>query len=192
MLDKYIKKYFQRTRIYCFKILSNNKNIQGVATKNQPVLFLGEGNIIFGRNVSLGYFPSPKFYSDSIHIEARRLDSEIKFGNNIYINNGFIAVAESSYIHIEDDVLIGTNVEIINSDFHGLDPKERNSGKQISLPIIISKNVFIGSNVVITKGVTIGENTVIANGSVVTTSFPENVIVGGNPAKVIRSLLKDE
>ena len=49
--------------------------------------------------------------------------------------------------------------------------------------------MFVGNNVSILKGVTIGENSVIANGSVVTKSFPANVIIGGNPAKIIRDLL---
>jgi len=49
-------------------------------------------------------------------------------------------------------------------------------------------NVFIGSNVKVMKGVSIGNNSVIANGSIVTRSIPENVLTGGVPAKVIRSL----
>jgi len=52
----------------------------------------------------------------------------------------------------------------------------------------IGTNVFIGSNVRILKGVSIGDNTVIANGSIVVSSIPKDVIAGGNPAKILRSL----
>lgn len=186
MFNKLIASYYQRFRLFIYKNLSTNKHVIGTPTINQPTIFCGEGRISFGKNVWLGYFPSPKFYSGSIHIEARRPNAEIFFGNNIYINNNFTIVAEASSISIGDDVLIGTNVEIIDSDFHGLHPNERNTGNHIAEPVIIGRNVFIGSNVCIVKGVNIGENSVIANGSVVTASFPSNVIIGGNPAKIIR------
>lgn len=192
IFNKLIRRYYQRLRIYSFKALSDNANISGTPTINQPSIFVGEGKISFGRNVWLGYFPSPKFYSGSIHIEARKSTATISFGNNIYINNNFTIVAEASSISIGDDVLIGTDVEIIDSDFHGLHPNERNTGVHQAEPINIGRNVFIGSNVCIIKGVSIGENSVIANGSVVTTSFPANVIIGGNPAKIIRHFNNDE
>lgn len=192
MFSKLIVRYYQRARVYIFKCLCNNKRISGQPTINQPTIIIGEGSIVFGKNVWLGYFPSPKFYSGSIHIEARKVDSKIVFGNNIYVNNNFTIVAEASSITIGDDVLIGTNVEIIDSDFHGLHPSERNTGTHQAAAVVIERNVFIGSNVCIIKGVKIGENSVVANGSVVTTSFPANVIIGGNPAKIIRYFDDDQ
>lgn len=188
IFNRLVNKYYQRIRVYVFKCLSTNTRISGIPRVNQPTIFAGEGQIKFGNNVWLGYYPSPKFYSGSIHIEARRQTAEIIFGNNIYINNNFSIISESSSITIGDDVLIGTDVEIIDSDFHNLNPLERNSGTHQSKPVVIHRNVFIGSNVCIMKGVTIGENSVIANGAIVTSSFPANVIIGGNPAKIIKSI----
>lgn len=185
ILQNLIKKYYQRCRVYAFKCLSTNKRIEGVPTINQPVLFAGEGRVVFGRNVWLGYFPSPGFYNGAIHIEPRKAGASIVFGNNIYINNNFSVICEGSSIHIGDDVLVGTNVEIIDSDFHSLDPARRNSGEHSCRPVVISRNVFLGSNVRILKGVTIGENSVVANGAVVSSSFPANVVIGGNPATII-------
>jgi acetyltransferase-like isoleucine patch superfamily enzyme len=64
-------------------------------------------------------------------------------------------------------------------------PTERNSDKHICSSVTLEDNVFVGSNSKILKGVSIGENSIVANSSVVTKSFPGNVIIGGNPAKVI-------
>lgn len=85
--------------------------------------------------------------------------------------------------------MIGTNVEIYDSDFHGLSIHDRKlSKKEKSKPVKIEDDVFIGSNVRICKGVTIGKGSVIANSSVVTKSMPENIIAGGNPAIIIREI----
>jgi acetyltransferase-like isoleucine patch superfamily enzyme len=53
-------------------------------------------------------------------------------------------------------------------------------------PVIIEDNVFIGACAIILKGVTIGKNSIIGAGSVVVSNVPKNVIVAGNPAKVIK------
>jgi acetyltransferase-like isoleucine patch superfamily enzyme len=184
----FILRYYQRIRILIFSSLSSKINLKGFPIIKQPVLFIGKGNIIFGDNVQLGYFPSPYYYDGSIHIEARTLSSNIIFGNNIYCNNNLKIICEKSSISIGSNVLIGTNVTIFDSDFHELSPKNRNSGRHIAIDVNIKENVFVGSNVTILKGVTIGENSVIANGAVVTESFPANSIIGGLPAKLIKTL----
>lgn len=85
--------------------------------------------------------------------------------------------------------MIGVNLQIIDSDFHELDPDSRFGGKNIiKKDVTINENVFIGNNVTILKGVIIGKNSVIGNCSVVTKDIPENVIAAGNPAKVIKKL----
>ncbi|MGL4673104.1 DapH/DapD/GlmU-related protein, partial [Cetobacterium sp.] len=65
---------------------------------------------------------------------------------------------------------------------------ERNSGKEYGKPVKIGNNVWIGGRSVICPGVTLGDNVVVAAGSVVTKSFPNNCIIGGNPAKTIRMI----
>jgi acetyltransferase-like isoleucine patch superfamily enzyme len=55
-------------------------------------------------------------------------------------------------------------------------------------PVTIEDNVWLGMNVIVLKGVTIGKNSMIAANSVVTKDIPENVLAGGYPCKVIRSL----
>lgn len=182
------RKIFQKLRILKYRLLSNCKLVIGNPKINQPVQFVGGGTILFGKNVNLGYFPSPYFYNSCIYVEARNKETKIVFGDNIYINNNCVFIAEGEGIEIGSNTLIGTNCEIIDSDFHDLNPNRRTNGKAKTAKVMIGKNVFIGNNVKIMKGVTIGDNSVIANSSVVTKSIMENVIVGGNQAKIIKRL----
>ena len=189
MLKYYVSKYLIRVpRILKYKFLSDCKHVSGAPIYNQPALLTGLGQINFGARVVLGYFPSPYFYSGYVHIESRATDGNITIGNGVYINNNFFAICDHGKIIIGNDTLIGVNCQIINSDFHETDPLKRVSGKPVSADVILGTNVFLGNNVVITKGVTLGNNLVVANSAVVTKSFPDNVIIGDTPAKVIGTL----
>ena len=181
----------QYPRIWKYKLLSTAKHVQGKAHFYQPVLFLGPGRIIIGKNVNLGYRPSPYLYSGYVHIEARKHTAIISIGDYCCINNSCVLTSEGGGIEIGAHSLLGTNVEISDSDFHDLNPNKRMNGRgTVNIEAVhIGENVFIGSNVRILKGVTIGDNCVIANSSVVVHAIPANVIAGGNPAKVLRSLL---
>ena len=179
---------FQYLRIVKYKFLSDCKNIVGAPIYNQPAQLLGVGKIIFGNNVNLGVQASPMFYNGYGYIDARKEFSLILIGNDVWINNNFIIVSEGEGIEIGEKTMIGINLEITDTDSHDLHPGRRICGLPKTSKVIIGKNVFIGANVKILKGVVIGENSVIANSSVVTKSIPANVIAGGVPAKVIRTL----
>lgn len=89
-----------------------------------------------------------------------------------------------------EGTIIGPNTIIVDSDFHSIWPPENRCntmGYENDKAVTIGKNVWIGMNCIILKGVTVGENSVIAAGSIVTKDIPPNVLVGGNPAKIIRS-----
>lgn len=178
------RQIFQKLRILKYKLLSNCKLVIGNPKINQPVQFVGGGTILFGKNVNFGYFPSPYFYNSCIYIEARNKETKIVFGDNMYINNNCVFMAEGEGIEIGSNTLIGTNCEIIDSDFHDLHPDRRTNGKAKTAKVVIGNNVFIGNNVKIMKGVTIGDNSVIANSSVVTKNVAEDVIVGGYPVEI--------
>jgi maltose O-acetyltransferase len=66
--------------------------------------------------------------------------------------------------------------------------EERYNGVELGLPITIGDNCWIGGNSVINPGVSLGNNVVVGSGSVVTKSFGDNVVIAGNPAKIIRHL----
>lgn len=178
----------QWPRIILFSALSNN-NSEGKAICYQPLQLVGNGNIKFDLNVRIGVFPSPMFFSTYGYIEARNSSASICIGENTWINNNFRAIAEQTQIAIGTNCLIGSNVEILDSDFHGLKVSQRNiSLPESAAPVIIGNDVFIGNNVVILKGVTVGDGAVISNSSLVVNDVPAHTIVGGVPAKVIRAI----
>lgn len=108
----------------------------------------------------------------------------ITIGKNVFINFDCTFLSLGG-ITIEDDVLIGPKVSLITEN-HPLEPQQRKglTGKSI----IIKKNAWIGANVTILPGVTVGENSVVAAGAVVSKDVSENTIVGGIPAKIIKTI----
>ena len=108
----------------------------------------------------------------------------IKIGKNVFINFDCIFLALGG-ITIEDDVLIGPKVSLITEN-HPLNPHQRKG--LIAKPIHIKKNAWIGVNATILPGVTIGKNAVVAAGAVVSKNVPDNTIVGGIPAKMIKTI----
>lgn len=119
----------------------------------------------------------PPFYSDC--------GRNIRVGDRVFINQNctFYSLAE---ITIDDDVMIGPNVSLITSE-HPVAPSQRRA-YLLGKPILIEKGVWIAAGATIIGGVTVGENSVVAAGSVVTCDVPPNTLVGGNPARVIRSI----
>lgn len=187
MLSVLKNMFFASFRRWKYKIMSSNSRVIGKPKLFHPLLLCGKGKITFGTNVQIGVVNSPKYYSHYAYIEARTEKSEIIIGNNVSLNNAFSAEANSK-ITIGNDVLIGVNCSMIDNDGHHLDSDKRINGIPVSKELIIEDNVFIGDNVTILKGVIIGKNSVIGNGSVVTKSFAENVIIAGNPAKIISTI----
>jgi acetyltransferase-like isoleucine patch superfamily enzyme len=103
-------------------------------------------------------------------------NATISIGDHVYISGGVI-ISSKVKIEIGDSTIIGHQVLMFDTDFHGIDGQE---AKQE--PIIIGKHVWIAARAIILKGVTIGDNSIVAAGSVVTKNVAENTIVAGNPA----------
>lgn len=178
---------FQRMRRLKYRLLSENDPIGNPACR-QPLLALGKGEIRFGADVQLGIHHSPGYYNGHAYIEARFAGSRIDIGDRVRFNNNLVLIATVRSIAIGHDCLFGYNVEILDSDFHGLQPGQRGGIHAKSGDVRLGNNVFLGANVKILKGVTIGDNSVIANGSIVTQSIPANVIAGGVPCRAITPL----
>lgn len=108
----------------------------------------------------------------------------ITIGKNVFINHA-CSFLDMGGITIEDDVLIGPRVNLITEN-HPLEPADRRA--LICKSILIKRNAWIGAGVTILPGVTIGENAVVAAGAVVAKDVPANTVVGGVPAKVIKTI----
>ena len=108
----------------------------------------------------------------------------IKVGKNFYANFDCV-ILDVCPVNIGDNVFLAPGVHIYTAT-HPLDATERISGKEYGKPVTIGNNVWIGGRAVIAPGVTIGDNVVVAAGAVVVKDVPNNVVVGGNPAKIIK------
>ena len=95
------------------------------------------------------------------------------------------------HISLGNNVIIGSGCKIIDNDFHALEPEKRNNQQDCDIkraPIEIGENCFIGLNSIILKGTIIGKNSIVGAGSVVHGVFPDNVVIAGNPAKIIKKI----
>lgn len=131
---------------------------------------------LFGREVDASFRLFPPFYTD--------FGKNITVGKNVFIN-ACCHFQDHGGVTIGDGCQIGHAVVFATLN-HGLAPEERPFTRPA--PITLGKNVWVGSNATILQGVTIGDNSVIAAGAVVTRDVPANVVAGGVPAKVIRSI----
>ncbi|WP_338791893.1 sugar O-acetyltransferase [Bernardetia sp. MNP-M8] len=107
-----------------------------------------------------------------------------KIGKNVFINFD-CTFLDLGGISIEDNVMFAPKVSLL-SEGHPISAKDRQTlttGK-----IHIKSNVWIGANATILQGVTIGENSVVAAGAIVSKDVPNNTVVGGIPAKVIKTI----
>ena len=130
-----------------------------------------------GKAIDASFSLIPPFYTTG--------GADITIGRNVFINQN-CTFYDLGGIDIADDVMIGPNVSLITSG-HPIAPDERRAAV-IAKRIVIEKNVWIAAGAIVIGGATIGENSVVAAGAVVTKDVPPNTLVGGNPARVIRSI----
>lgn len=135
---------------------------------------------LIGQPVDEDFGLFPPFYTDC--------GKNIHLGRRVFINMG-CNFQDQGGIYIDDDALIGHNVVLATLN-HAMSPKDR--ATMIPAPIRIGKRVWIGANAIVLPGVTIGDGAIVAAGAVVTRDVPGNTIVGGVPARMIRSLNEEE
>ncbi len=181
-----IARQSHKLRIRYYQYLSDCRRVEGVPVFVQPALMLGQGEMRFGKNVLLGYFPSPHYYRGYIHLEARSGTALIEIGENTFLNNNSVILCDETKVSIGADCLIGPNFLVMDSDFHNLNPMLRRTGKPISNPVTLGRNIFVGANVTIVRGTNIGADSVVGAGSVVSGVFPPRVVIAGNPARIVK------
>lgn len=131
---------------------------------------------LFGYKVPSSLRVFPPFYAD--------FGKNIRVGGNVFIN-ACCHFQDHGGVTIGDGCQIGHNVVFATLN-HGLASEERSH--TYPAPIVLGKNVWIGSNATLLQGVTVGDNAVIAAGAVVTKDGAANTVVGGVPAKFIKSI----
>lgn len=163
--------------------------IKGTPWVSAPLHLVNSGTIQFGKGVQLGYPYSAHFLSSYIYMNVRSTTGAICIGDSTTINNGAILISEWADgvgIDIGAKNLIGVNLKVYDSDFHGIDRKARSNTARS--PVKIGDECFFGDNVTVLKGVTIGSGVTITGNSTVIDDIPDNVLAAGTPARVIRQL----
>jgi acetyltransferase-like isoleucine patch superfamily enzyme len=164
-------------------MLANTRRAMAITARLNRLTFDHAGDIrdlfsqLIGRKVDESFLLIPPFFTAG--------GNEIRVGRNVFVNQN-CTFYDLGGLDIADDVMIGPNVCLMTAD-HPVDASQRRT-TTIGRPIAIGRNVWIAAGATVIGGVTVGENSVVAAGSVVTRDVPPNTLVGGNPARVIRSI----
>jgi len=148
----------------------------------------GTGAIVVGDNVCFGGQP--------VFIFGNRGEQlpEITLGDGSFLGH-LVILSCARQIHIGKNCLIAGGVQISDYDGHPLQAERRRAGEPTPLenirPVIIEDDVWIGQSAIILKGVRIGARSIVGAGAVVTKEVPPDVIVAGNPARVVKPLVPD-
>jgi acetyltransferase-like isoleucine patch superfamily enzyme len=131
---------------------------------------VGERLLVMGRHVAveIGAYPG----------------ASLKIGDGVFLNSGVSICAKKS-VTIGNNVAIGNYTLVMDTDFHAVDDHTKPGP---CAPVVIEDDVWLGARVTVLKGVRIGRGAVVAAGAVVTKDVPPFTLVGGIPAKVIRTL----
>jgi maltose O-acetyltransferase len=114
-------------------------------------------------------------------------DSRIRIGSGTRLNGA--GIQARTRITVGRRCILGSTL-LLDTDHHPLDPDRRHdpTAPVASAPIAIGDNVWLGGQSAVLKGVTIGDNSVVAFRAVVASDVPANVVVAGNPARIVRRL----
>lgn len=135
---------------------------------------------LIGKQVDRSFRMFPPFYTD--------FGKNITIGKDVFINSG-CHFQDQGGIEIGDGALIGHNVVLATIN-HDLNPKENRKNHYAAIKI--GAHVWIGSNATVLPGVTIGDYAVVAAGAVVTRDVPAMTVVGGVPARVLKTIQEEE
>jgi len=114
------------------------------------------------------------------------------YGYNVRVGDDFFANFDCVFLDVcrtefGDECMLGPGVHVYTAT-HSTDPVERTSGTEYAKPVTVGDRAWIGGRAVLNPGVTVGDDAVVASGAVVTDDVPEGVVVGGNPAEIIREV----
>ncbi len=129
------------------------------------------GTVVLGRDVLL---------AEGVRLHLRDPGARLEIGDGSFLNYRSEVIAHQ-LVTIGRHCLFAWDVQVLDSDSHRID------GAPHTAPVVIGDRVWIGCRATVLKGVTIGEGAIVAAGSVVTRDVPPQALVGGNPARVLRT-----
>lgn len=196
-----LRKVFGVSRRLLRKIFSSSQKINILVGEN--VLWPQKYNIENHGNEEAITIGNNNEFSDDFHIRCYE-KGKVMIGDFNWTSLRTQIVC-ANRVEIGSFCMFGRDVYISDTNEHPVDPVERLNSTKIfwservvnryhlvdNAPVVIADNVWLGERVIILKGVSIGKNSVVAAGSVVTKSIPENCVAAGNPAKVIKVLIKE-
>jgi acetyltransferase-like isoleucine patch superfamily enzyme len=106
----------------------------------------------------------------------------IRIGDRVFVNCGTVIISVEEVV-IGDDVAFANEVYVMDSNSHGVEGRPH-----VQAPVRIGDGTWLGNRAMVLPGVTIGKRVVVAAGAVVTRDVPDDTMVAGNPARVVRSL----
>jgi acetyltransferase-like isoleucine patch superfamily enzyme len=152
-----------------------------------------DAKITIGNGVTLNSSIDSNFagINHRVILAAPTANSVIKIGDGVGVSGSTVVAV--TQITLESKAGLGVNSCIYDTDFHPIGYLDRVNQKHIedalAKPIVVGEGSLIGASVIVLKGITIGKFSVIGAGSVVTKDVPDNVLVAGNPARIIRCLV---
>ncbi len=174
-------------RTYLHYHLSMKKKFASI--KNSPFVWgiwnveVHGPNISIGENVVIIGAHGSRTRINSVQVGTR--EGRIDIGDNVLVMNG-VRISSATHIKIGDDCMLANYCYLTDADWHDIHDRTQLIGK--SAPIILEHGVWIGDSAIVCKGVHIGEHSIVGAGSVVTRNVPANVVVAGNPARVVKRL----
>lgn len=106
----------------------------------------------------------------------------VRIGDRVFINVGTVLLSVKEIV-VGDDVALANEVYVMDSNSHGVEGRPH-----VEAPVRIGDGTWVGARAMVLPGVTIGKRVLVAAGSVVTRDVPDDVLVAGNPARVVRAL----
>lgn len=166
-------------------LLSKSKTIRKMKDDGIFAIPIGIvlGNFIFQRILRINSNSKWSVHFTSVIVAPDR----IKIGKRVAFS---LAVCRGYYIQgvngitIGDNTIFASGIKIISSNHDPYNFKRPVKAK----PITIGANCWIGANAVILPGVSLGDHTIVGAGAIVTKSFPGNMVIAGNPARIIKKL----
>lgn len=184
--------------------------ISFIVRRIYPILLRCKKGLSIGKKIQIDYKTTIRIwnggaiivgYKSSLRSNQRGYHAGMPFPTTLFVDKkgalieiGDCCRINGAYIHAQKKISMGNNcviasgVNIIDSNGHVLLSNNRTTGRDEPKEIIIGNNVWIGLNSIILKGTKIGDNCVIAAGSVVKGDFPENSLIQGNPANVVKNM----